>query len=152
MEPTSLAQNHMTQKKLPPSQTASEVWGKIMGNNPWTRTGACHTCRWKNKRTKQSLKGRRVGNSQLICENLPMIGQKTEWTKLHTGWWYDFVIRQPGDTGNTNLVLCIILGYNVIIPAYNTWSLDWGGQIDIQFIGRITFKSVLGFCPGILAS
>ena len=40
-------------------------------------------------------------------------------TKLHTGCWYDFVIRQPEDTGNTNLVLRIILGYNVIIPAYN---------------------------------
>ena len=66
-------------ENLPPSQTLNEVWGKIMGNNPWTRTGACHTCRWKNKRTKQSLKGRRVGNSQLICENLPMIGQNTEW-------------------------------------------------------------------------
>ena len=107
-------------ENLPPSQTLNEVWGKIMGNNPWTRTGACHTCRWKNKRNRTEPQGEEGGKFPINLWE-PSDDRAEYWmTKLHTGCWYDSVIRQPEDTGNTNLVLRIILGYNVIIPACKT--------------------------------
>ena len=153
MEPTSLAQNHMTQKNLPPSQTASEVWGKIMGNNPWTRTGACHTYRWKTKTNKD--RASRGGGWEIpkkILSVSTLTPSNDEWTKFTRRLNMISAYGNRRKTQGTQF-RAQDLSWDIIVLYRHInleRSIGTGNRHTVHW--HITLKSVLGFCPGILAS
>ena len=106
-------------ENLPPSQTLNEVWGKIMGNNPWTQTGACHTCRWKKSNKQKASGGGGWENTKIICDYFPMKRQFLNDQICIQEAEYDFVIGQPGRHRNPYLTFRFILGFNYILLEFS---------------------------------